>query len=274
MKKWKLALAAGLSVLLLGACSSGDNDNASTAESTQATTSEPAEKSTIRLAAAASLEYAFEEKLIPMYEKENPGVTIEGTYDSSGKLQTQIEQGMEADLFFSAATAQMDDLTDQDLVDADSEVDLLENKLVLITTKNNPDNLEKFEDIEKAETIAIGDPESVPAGQYAQEALTSLDLWDSLEDRFSMGSNVTEVLNWVAKASADAGLVYETDAKTTDDVKVIDEAPEGSIKDPILYPVAQTTVGKNEDSAKSFLEFLQTDEAIKVFEDYGFTAAK
>src|SRR5699024_7697821 len=131
------------------------------------------------LAAAASLEYAFEEKLISMYEKENPGVTIEGTYDSSGKLQTQIEQGMEADLFFSAATAQMDDLADQDLVDADSEVDLLENKLVLITTKNNPDNLEKFEDIEKAETIAIGDPESVPAGQYAQEALTSLDLWDS-----------------------------------------------------------------------------------------------
>lgn len=271
MQKWKLAIATGLALLLLGACSSGKKETTS-ASSTQATGK--TEKATIKLAAAASLEYAFEEKLIPMYEKEHPNIKIEGTYDSSGKLQTQIEQGMEADLFFSAATKQMDELAKEKMIAKDSQVDLLENKLVLITPKDNPEKLAAFEDIKKAKTIAIGDPESVPAGQYAQESLTILDLWDSLKDRFSMGGNVTEVLNWVAEGSAEAGLVYETDAKTTDKVKVIAQAPDDSLKEPISYPVAQTTVGKSEKASKEFLKFLQTDKAVKVFEDYGFTAAK
>jgi len=269
MKKWQIGLTAAVGLIFLGGCASSDGSQNATA----ATTDDEAD-TTINLAAAASLEYAFEEELIPMYEKEYDNVKIEGTYDSSGNLQTQIEQGMDADIFFSAATQQMDELIEEELIDKDSEIDLLENKLVLITPADNSKELEDFADLKNADTIAIGDPESVPAGQYAQESLTNLDLWDSLEDRFSMGTNVTQVLNWVAENSADAGLVYETDAKTTDDVTVIDKAPEDSIKDPILYPVAQLEDSQNAEAAKEFLTFLQTDKAIKVFEDYGFTAAQ
>ncbi|GMA07184.1 molybdate ABC transporter substrate-binding protein [Tetragenococcus halophilus subsp. flandriensis] len=268
MKKCQIGLTAIVGLIFLGGCASSDGSQNATA----ATTGDEAD-TTINLAAAASLEYAFEEELIPMYEKEHDNVKIEGTYDSSGNLQTQIEQGMDADIFFSAATQQMDELIGEELIDKDSEIGLLENKLVLITPEDNPKELEDFADLKNADTIAIGDPESVPAGQYAQESLTNLDLWGSLEDRFSMGTNVTQVLNWTAENSADAGLVYETDAKTTDEVIVIDEAPEDSIKEPILYPVAQLSESRNEE-AKSFLEFLQTDEAVKVFEDYGFTAAR
>ena len=269
MKKWQIGLTAAVGLIFLGGCANSNGSKNATA----ATTEEKAD-TTIHLAAAASLEYAFEEKLIPMYEKEYDKVKIEGTYDSSGNLQTQIEQGMDTDIFFSAATQQMDELIAEELIDKDSEIGLLENKLVLITPENNPKEVEDFADLKNADTIAIGDPESVPAGQYAQESLTNLDLWDSLKDRFSMGTNVIQVLNWVAENSADAGLVYETDAKTTADVTVIDEAPEESIKDPIRYPVAQLEDSQNAKTAKDFLTFLQTDETVKVFEDYGFTAAQ
>ena len=118
------------------------------------------------IAAAASLEYSMEEKLIPLFEEQNPGVKVEGSYDSSGKLQTQIEEGMEADLFFSAATKQMDVLTEEGYMKEDSEADLLENKIVAIVPKDSTLELNSFEDLANAETVALGDPDSVPAGQY------------------------------------------------------------------------------------------------------------
>ena len=183
------------------------------------------------IAAAASLEYSMEEKLIPLFEEQNPGVKVEGSYDSSGKLQTQIEEGMEADLFFSAATKQMNALTEEGYIKEDSEKKLLENKIVAIVPKDS--------DLVKADTIALGDPASVPAGQYAQEALTSLDLWDAVSAKASFGTNVTEVLNWVAEGSADAGVVYATDAAArAEDVEVKAEAPEGSLEKPVIYPAA------------------------------------
>ena len=129
---------------------------------------------TLLIAAAASLEYSMEEKLIPLFEEQNPGVKVEGSYGSSGKLQTQIEEGMEADLFFSAATKQMNALTEAGYIKEDSEKKLLENKIVAIVPKDSDLEINSFEDLVKADTIALGDPASVPAGQYAQEALTSL----------------------------------------------------------------------------------------------------
>ena len=96
------------------------------------------------IAAAASLEYSMEEKLIPLFEEQNPGVKVEGSYDSSGKLQTQIEEGMEADLFFSAATKQMDALTEEGCMKEDSEADLLENKIVAIVPKDSKAGTEQF----------------------------------------------------------------------------------------------------------------------------------
>lgn len=240
---------------------------------TEASANTDGEETEILVAAAASLKNAYEEELIPMFEEQNPGVTVVGTYDSSGKLQTQIEGGLEADVFMSAAIKQMNSLNEEGLIDSQTIVNLLENKIVLIVPQSGGEGMESFADIEKAESIALGDPASVPAGQYAQEALTSLGIWDKIQDKISFGSNVTEVLNQVAAASADAGIVYATDAASmSDQVKVIAEAPEGSLKEAVIYPVAVVKNTAHKEEAEAFVDFLKTDEAMAVFEFYGFSA--
>ncbi len=229
------------------------------------------EEVTILVAAAASLKNACEEELIPMFEEQNPGVKVEGTYDGSGKLQTQIEEGLEADVFMSAATKQMTALDEEGMIASDTIVDLLENKIVLIVPEGGEEGFSVFEDIASAESIALGDPASVPAGQYAEEALTALGIWDEIQDRVSLGTNVTEVLNQVAAGSADAGIVYATDAAgMADQVTVVAEAPEGSLKAKVIYPVAVVKATAHEEQAGAFVEFLQSAEALKVFETYGF----
>lgn len=235
---------------------------------------ETEEKEPVHLlvAAAASLEYSFEEEMIPMFQEKYPWITVEGTYDSSGKLQTQIEEGLEADVFLSAAKAQMENLDEEGLILSDSIVELLENEIVVITPKDSPLKIESFEDIVKADTIALGDPASVPAGQYAKEALTNLDVWEEAESKASFGTNVTEVLNWVAEGSADAGIVYATDAATRpDEVVVAASAPEGSLGEPVIYPAAVVGATENPEEAQSFVDFLCSEEALSIFRDYGFT---
>lgn len=230
---------------------------------------------TILMAAAASLEYSMKDELIPMFQKQHPNITVEGTYDSSGKLQTQIESGMDADLFFSAAEKQMTALKDENLIDRDSVKHLLENKIVLVVPSDKKDAYTKFEDVVNAETVAVGDPESVPAGQYAREALTSLGLWDQVSAKASLGTNVTEVLNWVSEGSADAGIVYATDAATKkDSLAVVAEAPEGSLAQKVIYPAGIVTSSAKKEAAQLFLDFLASDEASAVFEEYGFTPVK
>ena len=249
-----------------------------TAEETtvkETTAAASGEETEILVAAAASLKNAYEDKLIPMFEEANPGVTVKGTYDSSGKLQTQIEEGLDADVFMSAAKKQMIALDEEGMIASDTITDLLENKIVLIVPTGNEKKLEKFEDIEKADSIALGDPASVPAGQYSEEALTNLGIWDKIQDKVSFGTNVTEVLNQVAAASADAGIVYATDAASmADKVEVVAEAPEGSLSEKVIYPVAVVKGTAHEEVAKEFVAFLQTDKAITVFEDYGFSSAQ
>ena len=272
MKKRILVMAAAMAMAgVLSGCSGfGQAETTASAETTKAQILESEEE--ILVAAAASLKNAYEEKLIPMFQEANPGVTVKGTYDSSGKLQTQIEEGLEADIFMSAATRQMKALDEGGYIASDTIVNLLENKIVLIVPAGSDSKLEKFEDIVNAESIALGDPASVPAGQYAEEALTSLGIWDSIQDKVSLGTNVTEVLNQVAAASADAGIVYATDAASmADQVTVVAEAPEGSLSKKVIYPVAVVKNTAHEDAAKAFTEFLQTDEAMAVFESYGFT---
>ena len=249
-------------------------DETAAAESSVAAT-EVAEETEILVAAAASLKNAYEEELIPMFEEQYPGVTVKGTYDSSGKLQTQIEEGLEADVFMSAAKKQMKALDEEGMIDSDSIVDLLENKIVLIVPTGSDKGIQSFEDIVKADSIALGDPASVPAGQYSEEALTNLGLWDQIQDKTSFGTNVTEVLNQVAACSADAGIVYATDAASmADQVEVVAEAPEGSLKTKVIYPVAVVKDSANAEVAANFVEFLTTDEAMKVFEAYGFNKGK
>jgi molybdate transport system substrate-binding protein len=228
--------------------------------------------SEINLAAAASLKNAFDDKLIPMFEEKYPGSKVTPTYASSGDLQTQIENGLETDVFMSAANKQMNALIDKGLVDNNTNLQFLENKVVLIVPANSTTNISSFDDLKNVEgNIAIGDPESVPAGQYAKEVLNNTGIWDDVESKLSLGTDVTAVLNQVAQGSAECGIVYATDAKSTDDVKVICEAPESALKTPVIYPVAQIKDAKDADAASKFLDFLQTKEAKDVFVEYGFT---
>ena len=226
----------------------------------------------VNLAAAASLKNVFDEKLIPMFQEKYPGAKVTPTYASSGDLQTQIENGLETDVFMSAANKQMNALINESLIDNDTNLQFLENKVVLIVPANSSSNISSFDDLANTSgVIAIGDPESVPAGQYAKEALTNLGIWDSVESKLSLGTDVTAVLNQVAQGSADCGIVYSTDAKSTADVKVVCEAPEGSLNTSVIYPVAMIKDAKDADAAKAFLDFLQTKEAKDVFVEYGFT---
>lgn len=274
-----LVMAAMIAAGMLAGCdrSAKETTAAATEAATTAkeTTAASGEETEILVAAAASLKNAYEDQLIPMFEEANPGVTVKGTYDSSGKLQTQIEEGLDADVFMSAAKKQMIALDEEGMIASDTITDLLENKIVLIVPTGNEKKLEKFEDIEKADSIALGDPASVPAGQYSEEALTNLGIWDKIQDKVSFGTNVTEVLNQVAAASADAGIVYATDAASmADKVEVVAEAPEGSLSEKVIYPVAVVKGTAHEEVAKEFVAFLQTDKAITVFEDYGFSSAQ
>jgi molybdate transport system substrate-binding protein len=226
----------------------------------------------VHLAAAASLKNVYDDKLIPMFEEKYPGVKVTPTYASSGDLQTQIENGLETDVFMSAANKQMNKLINESLIKNDTNVQLLENKVVLIVPKDSKLNITSFDDLKNVNgTIAIGDPESVPAGQYAKEALNNTCIWSAVEPKLSLGTDVTAVLNQVAQGSADCGIVYATDAKSNDGVKVICEAPDSALKTPVIYPVAITSNATNPDGAQAFLDFLQTKEAKDIFVEYGFT---
>lgn len=226
----------------------------------------------VNLAAAASLKNVFDDKLIPMFEEKYPGVTVTPTYASSGDLQTQIENGLETDVFMSAANKQMNALVEEDIIDNDTNLQFLENKVVLIVPADSDSNISSFDDLKDVEgNIAIGDPESVPAGQYAQEVLNNTGIWDDVESKLSLGTDVTAVLNQVAQGSADCGIVYSTDAKSTDDVKVVCEAPEDALDTPVIYPVAALKDTNDTDATNAFMDFLQSQEAKDVFVEYGFT---
>lgn len=280
MKKGSFGRAVVLALAVLGmnltACGGqnqldGQTPDAGSAQQTVAS----GDSEELLIAAAASLKNAFEKDLIPQFEKENPGITVKGTYDSSGKLQTQIEEGLPADLFFSAATKQMQALDKEGLMDSSSISNLLENKLVLITPSNSKYDLKDFKDVTKCESIAVGDPDSVPAGQYAKESLTSLGIWSEVESRLSHGTNVTEVLSWVAEDSADCGFVYATDAASmADKVNICATAPQDSLKSPVFYPIGITKASAEKDSAKKFLEFLKSDETVQTFISYGFSDSR
>jgi molybdate transport system substrate-binding protein len=229
----------------------------------------------VNLAAAASLKNVFDDKLIPMFQEKYPNVKVVPTYASSGDLQSQIENGLGADIFMSASNKQMNALINESLVDNSTNKQFLENKVVLIVPKDSNANISSFEDLKNVEgNIAIGDPESVPAGQYAKEALTNLGIWDAIESKLSLGTDVTAVLNQVAQGSAECGIVYSTDAKSNDGVKVVCEAPTDALKTPVIYPVAMLKNSTNPDAAQAFLDFIQTKEAQDIFVDYGFAIHK
>ena len=225
---------------------------------------------------AASLSNSLEEIQKDFYEL-YPNVTIYYSADSSGTLQTQIEEGARCDLFFSAADKQMDALTEEKLTKEDTVVDLLENKVVLIKPKNGKTKVTGFENVTDAENMALAG-EDVPVGQYSREIFTNLGIMDKVNEmEINECKNVTDVLAAVSEGSNEIGVVYATDAASVaDKVEILAEAPADSLQTPVLYPVGliEDKEASEDDTkaAEAFLDYVESDAAIKVFEDYGFTA--
>ncbi len=228
---------------------------------------------TLTISAAASLKDAMEE-IKELYTKEHSNVTINYNFGSSGALQKQIEQGAPADAFLSAGKKQMETLKTKNLIIEDTYKDLLKNEVVLVVPKDAPEGLDftKLAD-DKVKKIGLGETKSVPAGQYGKEVLDYLKIFDKISSKVVYGKDVREVLAWVETGNVDAGIVYKTDAKISDKVKIVAEAPQGSHKD-IVYPEAIVKDSKNIDAAKEFLEFLSKEEVTKIFEKYGFGVVK
>lgn len=224
---------------------------------------------------AASLSNSMEE-IQKEFNEIYPDVEIFYNGDSSGTLQTQIQEGARCDLFFSAAQKQMDALKEDKLVKEDSVVDLLENKVVLIKPKGSETKVTGFENITEAANLALAG-ESVPVGQYAREIFTNLGIMEDVEKmEINEGKNVSEVLAAISEGSNEVGVVYATDAASVaDKVEIIAEAPADSLKTPVLYPVGLIECEEaSEDDAKAaevFLKYLQSEVALKVFEEYGFS---
>ena len=224
---------------------------------------------------AASLANAMEE-IQKDFNQKYPDVEIFYNADSSGTLQKQIEEGSRCDIFFSAATKQMDALVEEQLAKEDSVEDLLENKVVLIKLKDAKTKVTGFENITEAENLALAG-EDVPVGQYAREIFTNLGIMDQVEKmEINEGKNVTEVLAAITQGSNEVGIVYATDAASVaDQVDIIAEAPAEALETPVLYPVGltedQEASSAEQEAAEVFLEYLQTEEAMKVFEEYGFS---
>ena len=225
---------------------------------------------TINISAASSLTAALNE-VNKAYTALKPWVTLTTNYGGSGTLQTQIEQGAPCDVFISAAAAQMDNLQNENLLLAGTRTNLLTNKIVLIVPKANPLGLTSFNDLtqSKIKLIAIGDPKSVPAGTYANTAFTELGILASIQSKFILGANVTQVLQYVDSGNVDAGVVYSTDALSDSNVAVVATGP-ADVNASIVYPGAIIKASKAAAAAQDYVNFLGSVQAKAIFVKYGF----
>ncbi|MCR5128637.1 MAG: molybdate ABC transporter substrate-binding protein [Lachnospiraceae bacterium] len=253
-------------------------------EEAQAETESVGEGEIIVFAAASMTETLTELK--DTYEAAHPEVTITYNFDSSGTLKTQIQEGADCDLFISAGQKQMNQLDSNasaevnteglDFVDANSRINILENKVTLCVPEENPKNLQTFDDL--ADALKGGDilfcmgNADVPVGQYTQKILAYYELDEeqlAADGVITYGSNVKEVTTQVAEGSVDAGVIYCTDAYSAG-LTIMDYATKDMCGQ-IIYPAAVLKTASNPEAAQYFLDFLTTDEAMEVFEKVGFS---
>ena len=280
MKKlFSLVLALSMA-LALTACS-GSADTDSTTDDTTETTAEPVE---LHVFAAASMQESLDQ-VIEAYKAVAPEVAVVATYDSSGTLKTQIQEGADCDVFISAAPKQMNQLDAEggeenteglDLVNSATRLDLLENKVTLAVPEGNPKGIDSFDQL--AELLASGDVflamgnSDVPVGQYTQKIFTYYGLNEETlasSGVLTYGSNVKEVTTQVSEGTVDCGVIYATDAFSAG-LTVVDEAT-AEMCSQVIYPAAVMKNSANPDAAKAFLDFLSTDEAMACFEAVGFS---
>jgi len=225
------------------------------------------------VSAAASLTLPLEE-IRANYEAAAPGTKLVVNYGSTGGLQKQIEMGMPADVFLAAGSKPMEQLLAAGWIDEALHATLLTNRLVAIVPADRetaPARLEELAD-EAWGKIAVGVPETVPAGGYAKEALDAAGLWDEVFVKAVFGKDVRQVLTAVETGNADAGFVYATDALASTRVRVAFEVPT-AMHSPIVYPVGVVGATEFPEEAEAFYRYLLSDEARRVFETYGFGAA-
>ncbi|MGP1373765.1 MAG: molybdate ABC transporter substrate-binding protein [Almyronema sp.] len=225
---------------------------------------------TLTVSAAASLQ-AVLEAIAPDFNAAHPQISVNYNFGASGALQQQIEQGAPVDVFFSAASKQMDALAAKGLIVAASRRDLVTNTLVLIAPQNSA---LAIADLSQLKTIpltrfAVGEFRSVPAGQYAQQVFETLGLLAALDSKFVFGNNVRSVLAAVESGNAELGMVYATDAALSDQVKVLATAP-ADAHDPIVYPIAIIHTSDQTEAAQTFIDFLTTEVAQATFAEFGF----
>lgn len=287
MKKFLSTLLALSMVFALAGCGNSSEPESSPSASAPevSDSAAPAEEVELIVFAAASMTETLTE-ISELYKEVAPNVTLTFNFDSSGKLKTQIEEGADCDVFISAAQLQMNQLdsaadpsvnTDGlDFVLQGTRFNLLENKVALTVPDGNPAGIESFQDLttDKLTLLAIGNSD-VPVGQYTLEILEYLGTSaEELEaaGKITYGGNVKEVTTQVTEAAADAGIVYATDAFSAD-LTVVDTATSEMCAQ-VIYPAAVLNVSQHQDEAKAFLEYLQSDEPIAVFESVGFAAAE
>ncbi|MFC0235755.1 molybdate ABC transporter substrate-binding protein [Fictibacillus phosphorivorans] len=257
-KSYTILLLICLFATLLSACSKN--------ESSESAKKEPNVELTI--SAAASLQDVLN-KIAIQYEKENPNVSITYNFGGSGALQQQISNGAPVDLFFSAAEDKFDQLVKEGLIEKRLGTDLVGNELVLVVRKDSSLNIKRFEDLIKVEKMAIGTPETVPAGQYATETLGNLGLIKEVEKKMVYAKDVRQVLTYVETGNVDAGIVYKTDAMISSKVKVAAVAKEDT-HSPIIYPVGVIKETSHRKEAEQFYKYLQKEGTLNTFEKFGF----
>lgn len=233
----------------------------------------PPPTTNLNVFAAVSLTDALR-AIEPLYEQSRPNVNLSFTFAASGVLQQQIQQGAAADIFFSASPVEVNALESANLLQPGTRQDVLKNTLALVTPRNSSLSLSSVQDLTSSQVsrIAIGNPNTVPAGRYAQELLASSGVSPAVQSKLVLGQNVRNVLSLVETGQADVGIVYKTDALLSNLVKVAYIPPIDAYS-PIVYPLAVLQRSSNPEQALDFTNFLQSAPAISVFERFGFTAA-
>jgi molybdate transport system substrate-binding protein len=228
----------------------------------------------IVVGAAISLKESFSE-LGDIYQRRT-GTKVTFTFGSSGQLEKQIEAGAPMDVFASAAEKEMDELQAKNLIDRATRRDFAGNSLVLVVPTDSRIQLKSFLDLEKpiVSKIAIGNPKTVPAGQYAQELLRNTQLWPKVEPRLILGENVRQVLDYVSRGEVDAGIVYATDVQVAQGKVVVAARAADHDYGPILYPLAVVKDSTNAKAARGFVDLVVSPEGDQILKKHGFRPAK
>lgn len=263
-----------LMLFVISGCSSQNGTNQASSNDEGNQSNNIGETTTLLVSAAASLSIVMDE-LIAQFEAEHSTIKIEVNYGSSGTLQKQIEQGAPADLFISAGMKQMNALEEQNLVEASTP--LLVNEMVVVGQQQYAN--QSYEDLSQLleqlapKYIAIGETETVPAGQYAKQVLENEGLWDTWSDSYVFAKDVRGVLSYVEQGNADIGFVYMSDAISSSEASVIYHI-EDQLHDPIIYPATVLSDSHALEAAQLFYQFLQEEQLDELFEQNGFKRAE